>query len=163
MDREDVINKVFPHSLFGYDPVAVDAFLDEVIREFDRMTNTIDVLQFRLAQELSEAKQNNDILAAELHRQGYESRVEQVDIDIIDAEPQPETAEDEPPEPEPAPEAAAEEQEPAPGDADGDPFAGVLEREAEAEASVPVREIAQEDPSGERKKRRERKRRRKKD
>lgn len=54
MDRNEVINKVFPHSLIGYDPVAVDAFLDEVIREFDRMTNTIDVLQFRLAQELGE-------------------------------------------------------------------------------------------------------------
>lgn len=49
MDREDIITKVFPHSLFGYDPVAVDAFLDEVIREFDRMANTIDVLKFRLA------------------------------------------------------------------------------------------------------------------
>ena len=54
MDRNDVINKVFPHSLIGYDPVAVDAFLDDVIREFDRMTNTIDVLQFRLTQQLEE-------------------------------------------------------------------------------------------------------------
>ena len=52
MDRNEVINKVFPHSFMGYDPVAVDAFLDEVIREFDRLTNTIDVLQFRIAHEL---------------------------------------------------------------------------------------------------------------
>ena len=78
MNREDVINKVFPHSLFGYDPVAVDAFLDEVIREFDRMTNTIDVLQFRLSQELGEAKETNDMLSAELRRVDYASRVEQL-------------------------------------------------------------------------------------
>lgn len=55
MDRNDIINKVFPHSLFGYDPVAVDAFLDEVIRELDRRANTIDVLQFRIANELGNA------------------------------------------------------------------------------------------------------------
>lgn len=78
MTREDVINKVFPHSLFGYDPVAVDAFLDEVIREFDRLTNTVDVLQFRLAQELGEAKQTNDMLAAELLRADFASRVNQL-------------------------------------------------------------------------------------
>ena len=140
MDREDVINKVFPHSLFGYDPVAVDAFLDEVIREFDRMTNTIDVLQFRLAQELSEAKQNNDLLSAELHRQGYESRVEQVmDIDIVDAQPQPEKEE--------APvhgEPEAEEPQTEKEAGDGDPFAEVLERDAEADASGPVKEIGRE-------------------
>lgn len=78
MTREDVINKVFPHSLFGYDPVAVDAFLDEVIREFDRLTNTVDVLQFRLAQELGEAKQTNDMLAVELLRADFSNRVSQL-------------------------------------------------------------------------------------
>ncbi|MCR5807934.1 MAG: DivIVA domain-containing protein [Clostridiales bacterium] len=77
MNRDDIIKKVFPHSLFGYDPVAVDAFLDEVIREFDRMTNTIDVLQFRLAQELGEAQQTNEMLNAELQRAGFIKRVEQ--------------------------------------------------------------------------------------
>ena len=78
MNRDDVINKVFPHALFGYDPVAVDAFLDEVIREFDRMTNTIDVLQFRLAQELSEARVHNDVLNAELVRTSFELRAGQL-------------------------------------------------------------------------------------
>ncbi|MBR6108972.1 MAG: DivIVA domain-containing protein [Clostridia bacterium] len=77
MNRDDVINKVFPHSLFGYDPVAVDAFLDEVIREFDRMTNTIDVLQFKLTQELGSAKMTNDVLAAQLARTAFEYRAEQ--------------------------------------------------------------------------------------
>lgn len=74
MNREDIINKVFPHSLFGYDPVAVDAFLDEVIREFDRMTNTIDVLQFRLSNELGDAQKTNDMLSAELHIAGFNDR-----------------------------------------------------------------------------------------
>lgn len=78
MNREDIINKVFPHSLFGYDPVAVDAFLDEVIREFDRMTNTIDVLQFRLSNELGEARMTNDMLSAKLHISGFNDRVEQL-------------------------------------------------------------------------------------
>ncbi|MBR0135546.1 MAG: DivIVA domain-containing protein [Clostridia bacterium] len=78
MDREDIINKVFPHALFGYDPVAVDAFLDEVIMELDRMSNTIDVLQFKLANELGEARQTNDLLSRELHRVGYKKRVDQL-------------------------------------------------------------------------------------
>lgn len=64
MNRDDIIQKIFPHSLFGYDPVAVDAFLDEVIREFDRLNNTIDVLQLRLTQELSEAREVNSMLSA---------------------------------------------------------------------------------------------------
>ena len=78
MNRDDVINKDFPHSLFGYDPIAVDAFLDEVIREFDRMTNTIDVLQFKLAQELGSARMTNDILTARLEKTGFEQRAEQL-------------------------------------------------------------------------------------
>ena len=155
MDREDVINKVFPHSLFGYDPVAVDAFLDEVIREFDRMTNTIDVLQFRLAQELSEAKQNNDLLSAELHRQAYERRAEQVmDIDIIDAQPQPAAEE--------TPVQAESEKDDAQTDneaGDGDPFAGVLERDAEADASAPVKEILPEQEEVRKKRKHKRKNR----
>ncbi len=48
MNRDDVINKNFPHSFFGYDAIEVDMFLDEVIREFDRLHNEIDVLTFRL-------------------------------------------------------------------------------------------------------------------
>ena len=78
MNRDDVINKVFPHSLFGYDPVAVDAFLDEVIREFDRMNNTIDVLQLKLSHELSEARQTNDLLAVRLAHADFVSRAEQL-------------------------------------------------------------------------------------
>lgn len=78
MDRNEVIEKVFPHSLFGYDPVAVDAFLDEVIREFDRLNNTIDVLQFRLAHELGDALQQNDRLSVELEYAEFGRRVNQL-------------------------------------------------------------------------------------
>ena len=123
MNREERIEKVFPHSLFGYDPVAVDAFLDEVIREFDRMTNTIDVLQFKLAQELGEAKPINELLAPAQSREEFEERVEaliasvqpQIEAPAEEAEPAPakepaapEAPEEEPKEPEeangPAPE-----------------------------------------------------------
>ena len=78
MDRNEVIEKVFPHALFGYDPVAVDAFLDEVIREFDRLNNTIDVLQFRLAHELGDALQQNDRLSVELEYAEFGRRVDQL-------------------------------------------------------------------------------------
>lgn len=81
MNRDDVINKVFPHSLFGYDPVAVDAFLDEVIKEFDRLTNTVDVLQLKLSQELTEARQTNEILSMSLARAEYASRASLIPAD----------------------------------------------------------------------------------
>lgn len=55
MDRNDVIKKKFPHAFFGYDVSEVDLFLDEVIREFDRMNNKIDVLSFRLKNDYAEA------------------------------------------------------------------------------------------------------------
>ena len=74
MNRDDVINKIFPHSFFGYDPVAVDAFLDEVIREFDRLNNTIDVLKLRLSQELGEAQEINKVLSGVLLKEGFIKR-----------------------------------------------------------------------------------------
>lgn len=116
MNRDDVINKVFPHSLFGYDPVAVDAFLDEVIREFDRMTNTIDVLQFKLTQELGSAKMTNDVLAAQLARTAFEYRAEQFLPEHMEPAPeeaQPEEAPAETAQEETEPEAACAEAAPA--------------------------------------------------
>ena len=121
MNRDDVINKVFPHSLFGYDPVAVDAFLDEVIREFDRMTNTIDVLQFKLTQELGSAKMTNDVLSAQLARTAFEYRAEQLlpehmeQPDVPADEPEPESEPEKEPETEPETEPEPEpEKEPEP-------------------------------------------------
>ena len=112
MDRKEIINKVFPHSLFGYDPIAVDAFLDEVIREFDRLNNTIDVLQFRIAHELGDAYHQNDVLSRELEYARYGRRVDQLLAAPADDKLVPDPAEDEPvpeleapEEPEEAPEA----------------------------------------------------------
>lgn len=96
MDRKEIINKVFPHSLFGYDPIAVDAFLDEVIREFDRLNNTIDVLQFRIAHELGDAYHQNDVLSRELEYARYGRRVDQLLAAPADDKFVPDPAEDEP-------------------------------------------------------------------
>ena len=43
MNRDDIINKKFPHAFWGYDAVEVDLFLDEVIRELDRLHNELDI------------------------------------------------------------------------------------------------------------------------
>lgn len=132
MNRDDIIEKVFPHSLFGYDPVAVDAFLDEVIREFDRMTNTIDVLQFRMSQELGEARQTNDILSARLSRTEFNDRVEQL-LSAGHIEPeQTEPAQTEP--------------------AQTEPVTEVPDREAVSEppaAEAPAEKLPKEAPAGE--------------
>ncbi|MCH5278493.1 MAG: DivIVA domain-containing protein [Christensenellaceae bacterium] len=59
MNRDDVINKEFPHAFVGYDVAEVDLFLDEVIREFDRLHNEIDVLTFRLEQLMEKTDAND--------------------------------------------------------------------------------------------------------
>ncbi|MBO4384781.1 MAG: DivIVA domain-containing protein [Clostridia bacterium] len=105
MERDDVINKVFPHSLFGYDPVAVDAFLDEVIRELDRKNNTIDVLRLKLTQELGEAQDVNVMLASAMQREGFLKRAEELVKVAASAETETEDA------PVPEEEPNAEEQE----------------------------------------------------
>ena len=46
MEREDIINKKFPHSFWGYDVTEVDLFLDEVIRELDRLHNELEMAGF---------------------------------------------------------------------------------------------------------------------
>lgn len=70
MNRDDIIDKDFPHSLFGYDPVSVDAFLDEVIREFDRRDNTLDVIGMEFEKVLSDAMDINKRLLAILKTRG---------------------------------------------------------------------------------------------
>ena len=46
MEREEIINKKFPHAFWGYDVTEVDLFLDEVIRELDRLHNELDMAEF---------------------------------------------------------------------------------------------------------------------
>ena len=46
MKRIEIINKEFPHAFWGYDVAEVDLFLDEIIREFDRLHNELDIADF---------------------------------------------------------------------------------------------------------------------
>ncbi len=46
MEREEIINKKFPHAFWGYDVTEVDLFLDEIIREMDRLHNELDIAEF---------------------------------------------------------------------------------------------------------------------
>ena len=62
MDRNEVINKTFPHAFWGYDVIEVDLFLDEVVRELDRLHNELDIAL--LAAEA--ARQREGRLRAEL-------------------------------------------------------------------------------------------------
>ena len=47
MNRDVIINKTFTRAFFGYDAGEVDSFLDEVIREFDRIKQELDVARLR--------------------------------------------------------------------------------------------------------------------
>lgn len=56
MNRDVIINKTFTRAFLGYDAGEVDSFLDEVIREFDRIKQELDVARLRnkmLLEELS--------------------------------------------------------------------------------------------------------------
>ena len=64
MEREEIINKKFPHSFWGYDITEVDLFLDEMIRELDRLHNELDIAE----------------LAAQAARQREERLKEKLDI-----------------------------------------------------------------------------------
>ena len=44
MNKDDIIKKEFSHSFWGYDVIEVDLFLDEVIRELDRLRNELDIM-----------------------------------------------------------------------------------------------------------------------
>ena len=46
MKRIEIINKENPHAFSGYDVTEVDLFLDEIIREFDRLHNELDIAAF---------------------------------------------------------------------------------------------------------------------
>ncbi len=47
MNRQDIIKRKFSHSFFGYDVEDVDLFLDEIIREFDRIHNELDIAELK--------------------------------------------------------------------------------------------------------------------
>ena len=64
MDRNEIINKRFSHAFFGYDVIEVDGFLDEIIREMDRMHNELDILELRA----QASRQREESLKARIER-----------------------------------------------------------------------------------------------
>lgn len=57
MNRDDIIFKKFPHTVLGYDVAAVDSFLDDVIRELDKLNAKISSLEAALEACRSEKKE----------------------------------------------------------------------------------------------------------
>ena len=47
MNRNDIITRKFAHAFFGYDVEDVDLFLDEIIREFDRIHNELEIAELK--------------------------------------------------------------------------------------------------------------------
>ena len=72
MNRDVIINKTFTRAFLGYDAGEVDSFLDEVIREFDRMKQELDVARLRNKMLLEELERFHES-AAEQKREQAES------------------------------------------------------------------------------------------
>lgn len=72
MNRDVIINKTFTRAFLGYDAGEVDSFLDEVIREFDRMKQELDVARLRNKMLLEELERFRES-AAEQKREQVES------------------------------------------------------------------------------------------
>ena len=68
MNRDVIINKTFTRAFLGYDAGEVDSFLDEVIREFDRIKQELDVARLRNKMLLEELERFHES-AAEQKRQ----------------------------------------------------------------------------------------------
>lgn len=98
MNRNDIIKRKFSHSFFGYDVEDVDLFLDEVIRELDRIHNELDIEQLKAeAARQREEKLRGRMTALErlLRDAGMEA-----DIEALLAEEAPDEPEDTLPDPE---------------------------------------------------------------
>ncbi len=54
MTRDDIIHKKFSRAFRGYDPAEVDAFLDEIVRELDKLTQACSLAETRA--DLAEKK-----------------------------------------------------------------------------------------------------------
>ena len=64
MNRDDIINRKFHHAFWGYDAVEVDLFLDEVIRELDRLHNELDIVSL----SAEAARQREDLLKKKIEK-----------------------------------------------------------------------------------------------
>lgn len=69
MNRDVIINKTFTRAFLGYDAGEVDSFLDEVIREFDRMKQELDVARLRNKMLLEELERFRESTAEQKREQ----------------------------------------------------------------------------------------------
>lgn len=134
MNRDVIINKTFTRAFLGYDAGEVDSFLDEVIREFDRIKQELDVARLRNKMLLEELERFHES-AAEQKREQAESTAN------AQAEPgQEQTAAPKTATSEPESEPAAAEAETAEPEAEP---AEAAETEGEAKAEPESNEAAQ--------------------
>ena len=69
MNRDVIINKTFTRAFLGYDAGEVDSFLDEVIREFDRIKQELDVARLRNKMLLEELERFRESTAEQKREQ----------------------------------------------------------------------------------------------
>ena len=69
MNRDVIINKTFTRAFLGYDAGEVDSFLDEVIREFDRIKQELDVARLRNKMLLEELERFHESAAEQKREQ----------------------------------------------------------------------------------------------
>ena len=65
MKKQEIINKRFNKSILGYDVKEVDAFLDEIIKEFDRYEHERKMIDLKIEMLETEIKQKNTMLGQE--------------------------------------------------------------------------------------------------
>lgn len=134
MNRDVIINKTFTRAFLGYDAGEVDNFLDEVIREFDRMKQELDVARLRNKMLLEELERFHESTAEQKHKQTETAANAQA------APGQEQTAATKAEAAEPATEPAAAEAETAEPEAEP---AEVAETEGEAKAEPESNEAAE--------------------
>lgn len=153
MNRDVIINKTFTRAFLGYDAGEVDSFLDEVIREFDRMKQELDVARLRNKMLLEELERFRES-AAEQKREQAESTAntqtvpeqEQTaapEAETAGHESEPAAAEEETTEPEAEPAEVAETE----GEAKAEPEQTEAESGDAAEAEMDDKAEAEESAS----------------
>lgn len=118
MNRDVIINKTFTRAFLGYDAGEVDSFLDEVIREFDRMKQELDVARLRNKMLLEELERFRESAAEQKREQSENTANAQAapeqeqtaapEAEAAEPETEPAASEAEPAEPEAEPAESAE-------------------------------------------------------
>ena len=71
MNRDEIVNKRFSHSLLGYNMAEVDEFIDEITCELDDLAQRIENAQRELDEKEAELAKNAErlkILAREIKK-----------------------------------------------------------------------------------------------